>query len=108
MTYYTIVNELGVPVLPLDENPDSEDEGLLVYRSLEAAQAAADYQMFCYDLESVHPLPLHSLEERLDAQEPQPEPLFDISLSLPAAIAILLACIGGVGVLVALARAVWG
>ncbi len=99
--YYTIVNEHGVPVLPLDENPDSEDEGMLVYRSQEAAQAAADYQMLCYDLESVHPLPLHALEERLDAQEPQ-------EISGAESLAILFGGLLGLAILVIVALVVWG
>lgn len=100
MTYYTIVNELGNPVLPLDYNPDSEDEGMLVYRTLEAAKAAADYQMLCYDLENVRPLTLHALEERLDAQEPQ-------EISVAESLAILFGGLLGLAILVIVAMAVW-
>jgi hypothetical protein len=100
MTYYTIVNELGVPILPLDENPDSEDEGMLVYSTLAAAQAAADYQMLCYNLEDVRPLPLHELEDRLDAQEPQ-------EISVAESLAILFGGLLGLAILVIVAMAVW-
>jgi hypothetical protein len=33
-----------LPVSPLDENPESDDPGMLVYSSLRAAQLAAEYQ----------------------------------------------------------------
>ncbi len=39
-----IYGEDGEPVLPDDDNPDQNDQGLIVYRSEVAAKSAANYQ----------------------------------------------------------------
>lgn len=53
MELWTIVNEDKLPVPPYDCNPDfPDDEGMLVYRSREAAMFASDHQNKMYDLES--------------------------------------------------------
>lgn len=89
-----------LPILPFDCNPDSDDQGMLVYRSKDAAQAAADYQTDWYDLDNVRPLPLHALEERLDAQEPQ-------EISVAESLAILFGGLLGLAILVIVALVVW-
>lgn len=40
----------GQPVVPYDSNPGSHDEGMLVYRSEEAAISAAKHQNEMYEL----------------------------------------------------------
>jgi hypothetical protein len=48
---WTIVHsDTKNPVLPMDCNPKSDDEGMLLYRSQKAAELAADYQTEMYDL----------------------------------------------------------
>jgi hypothetical protein len=39
------------PVVPVDCNPQSDDEGFLVYRSRTAAELAAEHQSDLYDLD---------------------------------------------------------
>lgn len=46
---WTIVDEFDDPILPVDGN-DHEDQGMLVYRSKDAAKSAAKYQNGLYDL----------------------------------------------------------
>lgn len=46
---WTIVNQDGTPVVPVDENPESADEGMLVYFSRRAAELAAEYQSETFD-----------------------------------------------------------
>lgn len=41
-------SDLGNPIPPLDCNPSCEDQGMLVYRSLEAASLAAQHQTEMY------------------------------------------------------------
>ena len=42
---YTLIWEkTQTPIVPYDENPESDDEGILVYSSQEAAECAARYQ----------------------------------------------------------------
>lgn len=51
---WTIVHKGGwEPVVPADCNPGSQDEGMLVYRSREAAQKAADHQFDTYEVDCV-------------------------------------------------------
>lgn len=51
---YTIVHIQSLrPVVPFDCNPDSDDEGMLVYGSFEAASKAADHQNGLYDVECI-------------------------------------------------------
>jgi hypothetical protein len=52
-----------------------------------------------YDL-NAHPIPLHALEERLDAQEPQ-------EISVAESLAILFGGLLGLAILVIVAMAVW-
>ena len=40
-----------IPVVPFDCNPESEDEGFLVYRSKRAAELAAEHQSELYELD---------------------------------------------------------
>jgi hypothetical protein len=48
---WTIVHsDTKKPVLPMDCNPESDDEGMLVYRSQKAAELAAEYQAEMYDI----------------------------------------------------------
>lgn len=62
MSYWTIVHRIGrEPVLPFDSNPRSEDEGMLVYRSHQAAVAASKHQNRMYNLDTI-PLRLEALE----------------------------------------------
>ena len=50
--YWTIVDKDKTPILPYDCNPDFEDdEGMLVYRSIEAAFKAGKHQHELYDIE---------------------------------------------------------
>ena len=54
-----------VAVVPLDSNPESDDQGMLVYRSYEAAEAACRAQA---DLHELSPMPqTMCLREFLDA-----------------------------------------
>lgn len=47
--FWTVVwNTDGRPVPPLDSNPGSDDEGMLVYRTRKAAQLAAEHQSNSY------------------------------------------------------------
>lgn len=47
--FWTVVwNTDGRPVSPLDRNPGSPDEGMLVYRTRKAAQLAAKHQTDSY------------------------------------------------------------
>lgn len=39
-----IDDETGIPVLPLDDNPGSADEGMLLYLTEKGAQSAAQHQ----------------------------------------------------------------
>jgi hypothetical protein len=49
---WTIVKRTsGDPVVPLDCNPSSDDQGMLVYRSRVAAESAAEYQSDMYDVD---------------------------------------------------------
>ncbi len=49
---FTILNRgTHEPVVPFDANPDSDDEGMLVYRCRAAAESAAEHQAECYDLD---------------------------------------------------------
>jgi len=51
MTLWTIVlHGTRKPVLPNDCNPDSDDEGMLCYRSREAAEKAAKWRSQLYGL----------------------------------------------------------
>ncbi len=45
---FTILNRgTHEPVVPFDANPDSDDEGMLVYRCRAAAESAAEHQAEC-------------------------------------------------------------
>lgn len=49
---FTVVNRsTGEPVTPFDCNPQSDDEGMLVYWSRRAAELAAEHQAEHYDLD---------------------------------------------------------
>ena len=51
MKYWTIVHlESDIPVIPFDCNPRSKDEGMLVYRSYQAALAACVHQQSLYGI----------------------------------------------------------
>jgi hypothetical protein len=51
MEFWTVVHsDTGEPVLPFDANPESDDEGMLVYLSKIAAEASARHQAETYDL----------------------------------------------------------
>lgn len=48
---YTLIwSDTKRPIPPYDSNPGSSDEGLLVYRSLKAAESAARHQQMLYSL----------------------------------------------------------
>lgn len=47
---WTLQNEDGQPVVPYDSNPGHHDEGMLVYRSEEAAESASQHQNEMYEL----------------------------------------------------------
>ena len=50
------------PVVPFDCNPEfEEDEGMLVYRSREAAEASARHQESLYGVEGANARPLHEV-----------------------------------------------
>lgn len=62
MSYWTIVHrDSRTPVVPFDCNPKSEDDGMLVYRSRQAAVAACKHQNHMYDLDTI-PMRLEALE----------------------------------------------
>ena len=63
--FWTLVDADGCIVLPVDCNPGHEDQGMLVYRSYEAALSAAKHQENSYDLEGVEPRRLDHLDVRL-------------------------------------------
>ena len=46
-----VVRSNGSPVLPIDSNPESTDEGMLVYLSRRAAELSAEHQSELYDLD---------------------------------------------------------
>jgi hypothetical protein len=46
-----VMRATGMPVLPVDCNPESDDEGMLVYRSRRAADTAAEHQSDMYGLD---------------------------------------------------------
>lgn len=55
--------DTGDPVPPFDCNPEHHDEGMLVYRSREAAEAAAVHQAKSYDgLEDIYAKRIGSAE----------------------------------------------
>ncbi|MEN6507139.1 MAG: hypothetical protein ABFD92_21595 [Planctomycetaceae bacterium] len=39
------------PVVPIDDNPESDDQGMIVYRSQRAAELAAEYQAEMYGID---------------------------------------------------------
>ena len=52
----------GNPIVPYDSNPESDDEGMLVYRSKRAGELAAKHQMEMYgDDEQAVAIPLSQL-----------------------------------------------
>lgn len=48
---WTLVHHTGMPVIPFDCNPKSKDDGMLVYRSRQAALAASKHQNRMYGLD---------------------------------------------------------
>ena len=49
---FTVVNrQTGIPIVPIDCNPESDDEGMLVYWSREAAELAAEHQSERYEMD---------------------------------------------------------
>lgn len=64
MSLWTIVHrKCKTPVLPFDSNPRSSDEGMLVYRSYQAATAACKHQNQMYELDTI-PARLEAVIER--------------------------------------------
>jgi hypothetical protein len=60
--YWTLVlsdseENAGMAVKPIDCNPGSDDEGLLVYRSYDAAVRASKHQLKSFGV-TCHPVPL--------------------------------------------------
>lgn len=65
---WTLVWTSGEPVPPLDENTGHEDQGFMVYRSREAAEAAAEHQNELYmgsDGEHIIAVPVESVGLRI-------------------------------------------
>jgi len=52
MELWTLVDKTsGNPIVPMDRNPECDDQGLLVYRSCGAARRAAKYQNYHFDVD---------------------------------------------------------
>lgn len=59
---FVVCNGSGTPLTPFDCNPEhEEDEGMMVYRSREAAEASGRHQQNLYGVEEVTVRPLHEV-----------------------------------------------